>query len=256
MNLEFENQSFRQEGHEKESPQKFLGRRIKMVRILANTDDGGPLEVFLVMCRAPLVWSTILVLENIHSSEDLFGKVNDHYLALIDAVKRESSDTVTINNLASTLRRMGFTPNHNARRANLTSADATIEEVPEPDKDLTGAEVPREETSPQESDGSTTIRQVYQTFKKRQWPPPKGGYPFPKADHVTTQMGRAPPSSCKVCGSPNHWDKECPNWNVYIEKQKRGVLLVTSGTATEELEMLYHSAYCVLLEGRVNEPSL
>jgi hypothetical protein len=49
MNLQFKSQSFRQEGHEKESPQKFLGRCIRMVRMLANSDDSGPLEVFLVM---------------------------------------------------------------------------------------------------------------------------------------------------------------------------------------------------------------
>jgi hypothetical protein len=65
MNLEFEQHAFRQEGHEKESPQQFIGRRIRAVRLLANSDDGGPLEVFLVMRRAPIVWSTILVLENI-----------------------------------------------------------------------------------------------------------------------------------------------------------------------------------------------
>ncbi|KAJ7215079.1 hypothetical protein GGX14DRAFT_392334 [Mycena pura] len=68
-------QAFRQEGHEKESPQSFIGRRIKYVRMLANTDDGGPLEVFLVMKKAPIRWSTILVLENIHSIEELYDKV-------------------------------------------------------------------------------------------------------------------------------------------------------------------------------------
>ncbi|KAJ6485992.1 hypothetical protein C8R45DRAFT_931014 [Mycena sanguinolenta] len=39
-------------------------------------------------------------------------------------------------------------------------------------------------------------------------------------------MGRVPPSPCKVCGSANHWDK--------VEKQKRGILLVSSGSQEEE----------------------
>ncbi|KAJ7854021.1 hypothetical protein B0H13DRAFT_1903833 [Mycena leptocephala] len=92
MNLEFEQHSFRQEGHEKESPQHFIGRRTRAVRLLANSDDGGPLEVFLVMRRAPIVWSTILVLENIQSSEDLYDKVNEHEESLVAAFKREGRE--------------------------------------------------------------------------------------------------------------------------------------------------------------------
>jgi hypothetical protein len=67
-------------------------------------------------------------------------------------------------------------------------------------------------------------------------------------------MGKEPPSPCKVCGSAKHWDRECPDWNIYIEKQKRGVLLATV-EESEELNVLYHSAYCVLLENRVNSSS-
>ncbi|KAJ7127196.1 hypothetical protein C8R44DRAFT_874266 [Mycena epipterygia] len=165
MNLEFENQSFRQEGHERESPQKFLGRRIHMVRMLANSDDGGPLEVFLVMRKAPIVWSTILVLENIHLSEELYSKVNDHQSALVAAVKKESGEVVTLNNLAASLRRLEFSqnPSSTARRANLTSAD--VESDVEGEKTL-GTGSLTEILDP--SDGSETIKQVYQILKKRQ----------------------------------------------------------------------------------------
>jgi hypothetical protein len=111
--------------------------------------------------------------------------------------------------------------------------------------------VPSAETS---EDGPT-IRSVYQTLARRQRPPPKGGYPFKKNDHVTTKMGRDPPSPCKVCGSSKHWDKECPDWNVYLEKQRRGVLLVNSSAASDEAELLYHSAYLVLMDGRMSAES-
>jgi hypothetical protein len=89
MNTQFEQQSFRQEGYERESPQTFIMRRIKFTRILANADDGGPLKVFIVMRKAPLTWSTIIVLENITSSEDLYKKVNDHWEALLESSRRE-----------------------------------------------------------------------------------------------------------------------------------------------------------------------
>jgi hypothetical protein len=252
MNIQFENQAFRQPGFEHESPQQFLGRRIKAVRTLANSDDGGPLEVFLVMRKAPIKWRTILVIENIPTTEELYKKVNEHDDSLLDAVKSSPTDVVTLHNIASTLRRLGF-QQAPASRAFKRANRAEVEDDLNSPSDPSAAEPEVQEET--EEDGEVTLRQVYQTLKKRQRPPPKGGYPFAKNDHVTTKMGRAPPSPCKVCGSANHWDRECPDWNVYIEKQKRGVLMSTISPAAEDAELMYHSAYCVLLEGRVSEPS-
>jgi hypothetical protein len=252
MNLEFEQHAFHQEGHEKESPQQFIGRRIRAVRLLANSDDGGPLEVFLVMRRAPIVWSTILVLENIQSSEDLYDKVNEHEDSLVTAYKREArdaSDVITTHNLTSTLRRMGIlNPPFNRRRANLvqTEEDSSNEAVgPEEPESLEGFV----------GDGNETLRQVYQTFKRKQRPPPKGGYPFPKNDQAVTKMGKPPPSPCKVCGSAKHWDRECPDWDAYLEKQRRNVMAVSKDPVEEETDLLYHSAYMVLMDRRLSEKS-
>ncbi|KAJ7435554.1 hypothetical protein FB451DRAFT_1418079 [Mycena latifolia] len=258
MNVEFENHSFRQEGHEKESPQKFLARRIRAVCMLANSDDGGPVEVYLVMRKAPIRWSTILVLENIRSTEELYEKVNEHHAELVDAVKKDSGEALTMQNIASSLRRMGFNQSNQAqnRRANLTSADPVESTAQNEELESDTPGPPETSGAPADSDGEQVLRQVYSTLKKRQRPPPKGGYPFRKNDHVTTKMGRLPPSPCKVCGSTNHWDKECPDWAVYLERQKRGLLVVSSDPMFEEAGVLYHSAYCVLLENWMNEPSL
>lgn len=59
------------------------------------------------------------------------------------------------------------------------------------------------------------LREVYQVMQKWQCAPPPGGYMFSHNDHVTTKMGKLPPSPCQACGSDNHWDKECPDWEVY-----------------------------------------
>jgi hypothetical protein len=128
----------------------------------------------------------------------------------------------------------------------------TVEEENTPEDPTPKAE---EISSADPSDGELTVRQAYAALKKRQRPPPKGGYPFSKNDHVMTKMGKAPPSPCKVCGSSNHWDRECPDWNVYIEKQKRGILVTTSSPVLDETDLIYHSAYVVLLEGRISEES-
>jgi hypothetical protein len=200
------------------------------------------------MRRAPIIWSTILVLENIQSSEDLYDKVNEHEESLVAAFKRESrEDNLTVHNLALTLRKMGIMAPQ-SRRANLTTAgEGTIgEDSVKDDEDPVEARL---------GDGGETLRQVYQTFKKRQRPPPKGGYPFSKNDHVKTKMGKAPPSPCKVCGSDHHWDRGCPDWEVYLEKQHRGVLIVAKDPAGDESDLLYHSAYMVLMDGRLEEKS-
>jgi hypothetical protein len=185
--------------------------------------------------------------------EELFKKVNDHHNALTQAVKRESSEALTINNLGSTLRKLRWSQgSSNTRRANLTFATLKEESGDESKEMVMGNEILEDNKALDLSEGQATVRQVYQTFKKRQRPPPKGGYPFSKNNHVTTKIGRTPPSPCKVCSSANHWDKECPDWNVYIEKQKRGVLITVSDPVSEELGMMYHSAYCVLLDNRLS----
>ncbi|KAJ7261916.1 hypothetical protein C8J57DRAFT_1232054 [Mycena rebaudengoi] len=214
MNTEFEQQAFRQEGHDRETPQMFITRRTCHTRMLANADDGGPLEVFLIMRKAPLQWSTILVLQNIASTEDLYNMVNEHWEAL-----------------GSTLRRLGFSQDSQRiqpRRANLAAA--------EDEGGLATGVV--ENTEEMEAEPGQMVRQVYQTFQKRPRPPPPGRYPYAKNDYVTTKMGKAPPSPCKVCGSKNHWDRECPDWSVYLEKQKRSTFAVESDPSSEELAML------------------
>jgi hypothetical protein len=261
MNNQYELQMFRQSGHEKESPQSFLGRRVRYTRLLTVTDDGGPDEVQQIMCTAPIAWSSILIVENIRSVEDLYECINEHEEELVDVVARRQMDVLTAGNLSSTLRRLGFAQNSQPstsftrrdRRANVTEAgvDATAEDETE----LVAGQDP-EDASPLGSiEESPTMKSVYQMLARRQRPPPKGGYPFKKNDHVTTKMGRDPPSLCKVCGSSKHWDKECPDWNVYLEKQKRGVLLVNSSSASDEAELLYHSAYLVLMDGRLSADS-
>jgi hypothetical protein len=150
------------------------------------------------MRKAPIKWSTILVLENIQSTEELYDKINEHDESLIDAVKSHHPDTLTVGNLASTLKCLGYGPNAAANprtfhQVNIAEAgDQESDEI----MDVPGADSLQTLGS---EDGAETIKQVYQTLKKRQRPPPKGGYPFSKNDHVTTKMGRVPPSPCKVC---------------------------------------------------------
>jgi hypothetical protein len=193
--------------------------------------------------------------------EDLYDRINEHEEELVDVVVRRQTDVITAGNLSSALKRMGFTQNlqnsqmfvRRDRRVNITEADTEADNVDESKEDL--AHDLEEGLSSEFQEHEPTMKSVYQTLARRQRPPPKGGYLFKKNDHVTTKMGRDPPSPCKVCGSAKHWDKECPDWNVYLEKQRRGVLSVSSSAASDEAELLYHSAYVVLMDGRMSTDS-
>jgi hypothetical protein len=104
------------------------------------------------------------------------------------------------------------------------------------------------------------LHKAYQVLKQRQCPPPVGGYSFPKNDHVTTKMGRLPPSPCKCCGSSNQWDKECPNQDACLERAKWSANLVALWPESDS-KKTYATAYAVLLNERlagdiINQPLL
>ncbi|KAJ7884947.1 hypothetical protein B0H13DRAFT_1889722 [Mycena leptocephala] len=100
MNREYELQRFRQRG------------RVMWTKMLVATDDGGPGEVYHVMEKAPVSWGPILIMENITSTLSLYSKVVEHEPALIEAARSEHSHTrtITVDNLAATLKTMGFSP--------------------------------------------------------------------------------------------------------------------------------------------------
>ncbi|KAJ7914797.1 hypothetical protein B0H13DRAFT_1872668 [Mycena leptocephala] len=146
MNIQFENQAFRQPGFEHE------------MRTLANSDDGGPLEVFLVMRKAPIKWRTILVIENIPTTEELYKKVNEHDDSLLDAVKSSPTDVVTLHNIASTLRRLGFHQAASPRTYKRVNR-AEVEADPGSLEGLSTA--PEEVQEEVEEDGEVTLKEVY-----------------------------------------------------------------------------------------------
>ena len=73
-----------------------------------KSDNGGPLEVHLVMARAPLAWRRILILENIKSTSQLYMKAIEHQESLINISRTRPSTTITTENLVGTVCRMGY----------------------------------------------------------------------------------------------------------------------------------------------------
>jgi hypothetical protein len=248
MHAVYENQSFRQQGHEDETPVRFIMRRTMYTRMLVNSDNGGPVEVYLVMQRAPLSWGPAINVDNIRSISQLHSKVTEHEKTLMHVSRVESSRVITADNLLYNLRRLGIgnadssnTQNNVSRssfrrRANLGETTDDVEAG----------------TAKLNTADDSTEREVLQILARRQRAPPKGGYPFSKNDHVTTKMGKPPPSPCKVCGSEKHWDKECPDYDTYEVSRKRSAnLSITVNPEEEDLEDNYVSAYAFLLDNRI-----
>ena len=221
-------------------------------RMLVAADEGGDLEVFIIMQKAPISWGPILVMENIHTTSTLYARVTEHEAALSLAARQETSNVLTEENLLSTLRRLGYEIDKSKplayKRVNLSETDEHKEQSASPAKEafISNLDV----SLPQSNNPSTALKEVFQVLKTRQRLPPPGGYPYSKNDHVMTKMGRLPPSPCKCCGSSNHWDKECPDWTVYNTRKERGVLTVEAN-ADPETEVLYQSAFSVLISERI-----
>ena len=254
MNRKYESQSFRQEGFERESPPAFIVRRIMYTRMLVASDDGGPTEVYLVMQKAPISWGPILNLETIRSTSLLYSRATDHELALVHAAKHEVSNVLTSDNLLYTLRKLGITVDRNRPYDRSAKLAANKNHAKEPGDEVIHeaflGQLSREECMQELTSDPEIMKEAFQVLKKRQRPPPKGGYPYSKNDHVTTKMGRLPPSPCKVCGSDNHWDKECPDWSFYEAKQQKTAYRIETNEE-EDLESYYSSVYSILVAERL-----
>lgn len=257
INRVYEGQYFRQIGHEKELPKTFIIRRIMYTRMLTSAKPGGKLEMSLIMRKAPLSWKTILVMGSIKTTKDLYMKIVDYEDDLLDAWRRKSTSAsaITVENIIPTLKRLGWEqPRTQSNRLNYEKLPqdrrvllTTVEEVEEEEL----ADNPADEQQGEAHDDM--LREVYQVMQKRQRAPPPGGYMFSRNDHVTTKMGKLPPSPCKACGSDNHWDKECPDWEIY--KARTAASSKKNGYSTEkdldEEDRLYQTAFSILISQRL-----
>jgi hypothetical protein len=183
--------------------------------MLVNADNRGPLEVYHILKQAPVSWGPIIVSNNIRDTTTLYSKVTQHETALINSARLGGENVVMVNNLKDTLRSIGVEVGEHqcpsyVRRANYVEGPDNLGN----EQDI---EEPTEGLSQLHTSNKVILHEVYQVLQKRQQAPPVGGYLFLKNDHVKTKMKKLPPLPCKVCGSNNHWDKECPDWSIFLE---------------------------------------
>jgi len=170
MNVVFESQAFQQPGHEWEAPSTFIAQRIMYTRMLVAVEEGSPVEVFIIMQKAPILWGPIIVLETIKNTSMLYSRVTEHEAALVQAARQELSNVLTAENVVPVLRRMGYyldwqkgTINRRAHIATTPQGDR----VPIPEKQAYMSQL--DESNPNSSNLSEVLKEVYQTLVVRQF---------------------------------------------------------------------------------------
>ncbi|KAI0812776.1 hypothetical protein BC629DRAFT_1280051, partial [Irpex lacteus] len=221
---EYATQRFRQDGHQRESPLEFIQRRILYTRMLVPLRSiGGPEEVRLVMERAPSVWKTILVVESIPSVMELQTRLSDLEVQLIEAVR--GPQTVSRDALVGALRDLGI---GSANATNAIEDDGTRAEEASDFAEETLVDVPSEE-SPYfvVSAEDPVVAQAYAVAARKQRPPPKGGYPFPKRDdRKTNTVSRRKPTVEEV---------EDESFTSVMPVAERYLIEANEGTSNNEL---------------------
>ena len=109
MNNYYNNQTFHERNHKKESPADFITQCIVYMRILLSMDAGGPLEVFYIMRKAPVSWGPILLLSSIKDSSELYSQVTKHEEALPEAYRvPRGRASQSLDNIVTQLQHLGF----------------------------------------------------------------------------------------------------------------------------------------------------
>lgn len=231
VELQYQQQSFRQTGHENESPHEFIMRRILYTRMLLQVVPDSHEEVYYICRKNPTAWESLLVRDHIPNTATLQLRMRELEMALVDAWAKSRGNVLTTDNLVSALQKAGVSlstnrtrpPFSSFRRCNPTVSatahhvEGGIEEYEEGEAEEASAEdLPADEA---------IIHQAFASMKRDPPPSRRGPFPFSRRDEVNTSMPRLPAWPCKACGSKNHWDKECPHWDVFQAKVKQAKLV-------------------------------
>ncbi|PBK66627.1 hypothetical protein ARMSODRAFT_977519 [Armillaria solidipes] len=121
-------------------------------RMLMQVDNGGMMEVNIIMRKAPIVWQPILNMSTISNTKQLLAREIEHSKALVVASRNESYRTS--NELAD--------EEENEAYAMTTDSDASSNDI---------------------------LKSAYAALKKRQCPPPKQ-YFFPYLERIKKKAVR------------------------------------------------------------------
>ncbi|KAF7971704.1 hypothetical protein HWV62_20053 [Athelia sp. TMB] len=108
IQLQYQQQSFRQDGHLGETPHEFIMRRILYTRLLLQVAPDSEQEVHYICSRNLTAWDSLLVLDNVPNTATLQLRARELGLALTDTWTKGKGNVVTTDNLAAVLQQAGY----------------------------------------------------------------------------------------------------------------------------------------------------
>lgn len=249
IQLKYENQCFRQSGHEKETPHQFIMRRILYTRMLLQVPPDSPAKVYYICAKNPVSWASLLNKDAIVDTASLQLRTRELHDALIDSWMRTQGGgkVVTKDNLVSMLQQAGIQTvtarpsyrsyRHTPKTESTPTATVHLVEAADETKELELEELPNDDS---------IVHQTYTTMQRQPPPSRRGPFPFEKCDHVHTTLGKRPAWPCRACGSTNHWDKECPMYDRFTAKVKKAMWVEKEDP--EEDNTVYTQVYVMLRE--------
>jgi hypothetical protein len=243
-------QRFRQRGYETELPIAFINRRVRYIRVLGLAEPGSPLEVTEVLRKTPPGWKSVLDLSSLTM---LLSSASYHWDQLVDLARVPSASSSgmrfadsDLGGLERALKRLGYTPSSTnnrpfvhrralgppgARTAAIAGASSEVVD----DSDGEGDGDDEAGSDGVESIHEEALKEIFVNLRKSAPQGPKT-YQYAKRNNIKTALGRKPPYPCRQCGSANHWNKECPFYDLYKKQASRAGNLV-------EQDPMYVDAY-------------
>ncbi|PBK88312.1 hypothetical protein ARMGADRAFT_1033997 [Armillaria gallica] len=97
INKVFKSQQFHQRDYKNETPCAFIMQKAMYTCMLTQANDGGVLEVTIVMRKALILWRPIINLSMVMTIKQLLSQVIEHQKTLIQGFKMERLSLSTIN---------------------------------------------------------------------------------------------------------------------------------------------------------------
>ncbi|KAI4294362.1 hypothetical protein K525DRAFT_151031, partial [Schizophyllum commune Loenen D] len=228
---EYQFQSFREPRHRHETPSQFIYRRIIASRALAFAPMNSKEEVKMILSVAPPSWGIILVPSSIKSTDELSSRVLQFEDELTNASRSSGNDLRS--QVAAVMKEIGYAASPTARPRIFSKRSASAFDVEV--EESGGAE----ESPDEDRLAGDMLAVAYSVASARDKTRPQPPRKYAPRNDVKSK--KKPPSPCRPCGSPYHWNQDCPHWQEYQrDRVKEGFLVDTEDS---EAERAYNVAY-------------
>ncbi|KAI5892568.1 uncharacterized protein SCHCODRAFT_02688882 [Schizophyllum commune H4-8] len=234
LSSEFRMQHFRDTKNPRESPQDFVYRRIMYCWSLDYASENSRQEAKLIMDVAPKGWKLMLNFTSVRTTDELLARVIEHSEDLLLAYHRD--------------RKLEGSGDRTTPKTTWRTSSGAVKSTPQAFDVEVASSSEAEDDPPLSGEGASPdassrdlLAVAYAVAAKRA--AAVTSYPFPARHDVKSKGKKPPPGPCFACGSPNHWNKDCPHWEDYERRRRE-----TGMSAETAEDLAYDTAYVLVVE--------